>query len=54
MYLIDVLSSSFIDKVIVIIKTYSVVSKLSTTEKKFNSIITNLVKKGGIKIVISL
>jgi hypothetical protein len=48
MYLIDVLSSYFIDNVIAIIKTYFVVSKLPTIEKKFNSIITNLVR--GIKI----
>lgn len=54
MYLIDVLSSFFIDKVIAIIKTYSIVSKLSTIEQKFNSIITNHVKRGGIKIVFSL
>jgi acetyl-CoA carboxylase beta subunit len=51
MYLIGVLSSSFIDKVIVIIKTYSVVFKLSTTEFFKISVITNPVKRGGVKII---
>ncbi len=53
MYMIDVLPISFVDKVIATIKTYSIVSKLSTTEQKFNLVITNHVKRGGIKIVFS-
>jgi hypothetical protein len=42
-YPIDVLSSSFVDKVIVIIETCRVVSKLSTTKRKKSVQLCNIV-----------